>query len=402
MEEIFNFEDKLHCIKDDLRKLGSKRSERKDYVNRKLFEAEKVYEQFNILYTKLNKDNIPEENLTICNNIKLLFDTISNYCKQKTLTMVDTALQPFDLKTASSIIPVVEILTNESIEKLICNIELYNSFVDKKCEHMIINFVLKTRLPRIARLKLSEKYDSITDLINDIKKYLLTKKTANTLLSQLNSQKQNGTSIRTFGNKLEQLFIDLSISQSNNNTELYNTLKPINENLAIRQFANGLQNKTLSTIILARNFSSLKEAIEYATDFQDFNSAQPSNNVMAYNRGQLRGNRGWNARGPPRAQTRFQVNRPPPRAAYQPPTGRSQVTVPPSRGEYRHNFNKQFNNTPRHFSHQNFSQQRRFSQHNNNYTPRFQTRQFDNKNNYKLNTLATTEHRPQPFLDKEA
>ncbi|CAG9099715.1 unnamed protein product [Plutella xylostella] len=59
---------------------------------------------------------------------------------------------------------------------------------------------------------------------------------------------------------------DLTISQSDDNPEAYGVLKPLNEKTAIKRFSDGLRSSRLSTIIAARNYSSLSEAIQAAKD----------------------------------------------------------------------------------------------------------------------------------------
>ncbi|XP_072934917.1 uncharacterized protein [Epargyreus clarus] len=69
-----------------------------------------------------------------------------------------------------------------------------------------------------------------------------------------------------YASKIEDLFKNLTISQSDSNTETHDILRPINEALAIKKFADGLRNKRLGTIIAARNYSSLKDAVRAAKD----------------------------------------------------------------------------------------------------------------------------------------
>lgn len=76
-----------------------------------------------------------------------------------------------------------------------------------------------------------------------------------------------------YGKLITELFVDLTISQADGNTECYNILKSINEKQAIKQFSDGLRNRRIGTIISARNYSSLKDAIQAAQDEETSSSA---------------------------------------------------------------------------------------------------------------------------------
>lgn len=73
-------------------------------------------------------------------------------------------------------------------------------------------------------------------------------------------------SISDFGKEITELFVNLTIAQTDGKTENYNVLKLINEKQAIKQFSDGLRNRRLSTLIAARNFSSINDAIQAAKD----------------------------------------------------------------------------------------------------------------------------------------
>lgn len=80
--------------------------------------------------------------------------------------------------------------------------------------------------------------------------------------------KQGGKTIEEYGRELEELFVNLTISQANGNSEAYKILKPLNEKQAISRFTDGLRSDKLSTIIAARGYTSLKDAIQAAKDEQ--------------------------------------------------------------------------------------------------------------------------------------
>uniref|UniRef100_A0A2A4J5X7 Uncharacterized protein n=2 Tax=Heliothis virescens TaxID=7102 RepID=A0A2A4J5X7_HELVI len=73
-------------------------------------------------------------------------------------------------------------------------------------------------------------------------------------------------SIDEYGSELEQLFTDLTISQADGDSTKFVVLKPLNEKMAIKKFSDGLKNSRLSTIVAARNYDSLKDAIQGAKD----------------------------------------------------------------------------------------------------------------------------------------
>ena len=73
-------------------------------------------------------------------------------------------------------------------------------------------------------------------------------------------------SIAEFGKELKDLFVNLTISQTNGDNNAFDTLRPTNEKFAIKRFASGLRNQKLNTIISSRNIVYLKDAIRYAQD----------------------------------------------------------------------------------------------------------------------------------------
>lgn len=171
----------------------------------------------------------------------------------------------FDLKTAVSLLPTMdgtETVTNQLIDA----IELYETIIKEADIKMLINFVLKTRLTQSAKLRLSNTYDTIKNLVDDMKTHLLTKKSATAIQTKIMSTRQGGRSIEHYGQELEDLLVNLTITQANNNPEAYKILKPINEKTAIHKFADGLRNEKLSTIIAAHGYNSLKDAIQGAKD----------------------------------------------------------------------------------------------------------------------------------------
>lgn len=61
-------------------------------------------------------------------------------------------------------------------------------------------------------MRLSQNYDSVTDLIKDMKEFLLTKKSVTAVQQQLQRARQYQLIIEDFGKSIERLFVELTIS----------------------------------------------------------------------------------------------------------------------------------------------------------------------------------------------
>lgn len=110
--------------------------------------------------------------------------------------------------------------TEKTTEKIIDGIEMYDEYLsDVAQKKLLISFVLKTRLTKSAKLKLKSEYNDVSSLLQDIRKFLLTTKSANSILTQLNNLSQKNMSVCEYGNKLSELFIGLTIAQSNGNSK---------------------------------------------------------------------------------------------------------------------------------------------------------------------------------------
>lgn len=238
-------------------------------------------------------------------------------------------MEKFDLKTAVALLPVID-SSEKSVLQLISAIEMYASMLQNDGKLTLINFVLKTRLSESAKLRLSASYESVSSLVDDMKKHLLVQKSFTALQQRLLRATQNQKTIEDYGKEIEKLFVEMTISQAEGDPKKFEILKPINEKQAIKRFSDGLRNGHLSTIISARNYTSLKDAIRGAKDEE---MSGPSEGlIMRYDqsnrqtfqrfqrgsqfqRGQQRGNfrgRGGyqNHRGgPPNQHWRGQTNR---------------------------------------------------------------------------------------------
>lgn len=278
IEELQRIHAELTNIKTNLRKLGLERREvYKSSVEEKLLKAKTLFQEYNNVLISLQLGKSSSE-LDVCDALSRQIE--GNYTKilsykpveeneniveqsvelplEKDENITVKTMDKFDIKTAATLISVMDD-KEETTEKIIDSIEMYSSCLgDETSKKLLIAFVLKTRLSKIAKHKVKSDYKTVEELIVDIKKYLLTKKSAYSLLTQLDNVSQKEKSIYQYGKQIEELFVDLTISQADNNKNAYEILRPINEELAIKKFADGLRNRRLSTIIAARDYSELK------------------------------------------------------------------------------------------------------------------------------------------------
>lgn len=275
----------LQTIRTYLCKLGPKRRQG-EILTVKLNEADLVVQKFETLNYEVSelvkKGLIPTEEVTLFNKLSTRFNTLYSeiliYC-QESVEQSDTMGESFDLKTALTLLPVMsddEIITKQLID----GIEYYNSVLKTDDQTKLIQFVLKSRLSQAAKLKLNSDYATSTELILDMKKVLLPKKAATAIQSKLQTIRQNHQTVKDFGSEIAELFVDLTISQADGNTASFKVLKPLNEKLAIKRFADGLRNRRLSTIIAARNFESLKDAIQAAQEEDDVIAGSTSGEIL--------------------------------------------------------------------------------------------------------------------------
>ncbi|XP_053619761.1 uncharacterized protein LOC128680559 [Plodia interpunctella] len=272
METIISLYEELKKIRVYLIKLGASRRTEKVLVN-KLNEINAIYEKYETwligFEEKLKRKYYSSDDIILiknyCSRFLELHENILVLCNSDK-PKSSFNMNSFDLKTALNLLP---IMTNEesNTKQLIDNIEYYNTLLkEDTCKQNLINFVLKSRLSPEAKLKLKSKYESVNELIIDMRNVLLCKKAATAIQNKLQKIRQNDLSIADYGKEITELFVDLTITQADGNDQCYKILKPINEKMAVKQFADGLRNRRLSTIISARNYSSLKDAVQAAQD----------------------------------------------------------------------------------------------------------------------------------------
>lgn len=270
MSDIQDIHEKLRTIKVNLVKLSlGKRTQ--TLLRQKYLDAKVLYDKYLLSRDELNvsidkghfKQEELESILVICEEIESFYQRIQNICltsKQDISTMAE-----FDIKTASSLLPIMT-GDEEVTKKLIDCAEFYSQNLKKEHEQLLISFILKTRLSESAKLRIGTNYKTCTELIADMKTHLLAKQSATALQLEMVKARQGSQNIEEFGKKLEDLFVKLTISQADGNTSTFDVLRPINEKLAIQRFTEGLRNSRLSTVLAARNYSALKDAIRAAKD----------------------------------------------------------------------------------------------------------------------------------------
>lgn len=306
----------------------------------KLQEAEKLFKDSEILFSTVSgsKDQSEIELVTeTFSKISSLFTEILILCKTPERKLDTKAVEQksdkmeFDLKTACGLIPVLDDKENTT-KRLIDAVEMYADMLNSAGQLLLIKFVLKGRLSENAKLRVNTDYPTVKDMLQDLKKKLLTTKSFTAIQGQIQSLNQGFRSIDEYGSQLEKLLTELNISQADGDASKIDVLKPINEKMAVKKFADGLKDEKVSTIITARNYSSLKDAIQAAKDeSKSSTSRQAEVMKMTPARGKYYNNRTYfrgQARGQfPRAQGHFANNS--------------------NRGRFQDNRNDYRNNAPR-------------------------------------------------------
>lgn len=252
----------------------------------KLKEANDLFSDAQLLYTKLSHDLKPElvtQLSTTFDNIKGIFLNITELCTLPP-SVIKIVKMEFDIRTACNLIPLMD-GKEDTTKRLIDAVEMYADMLDDSGKKLLVKFVLKGRLSENAKLRLSNNYDTVPALIQDLRKHLLTTKSFTAIQSRLQNINQGFRSIDEYGSELEQLFTDLTISQADGDSTKFTVLKPLNEKMPIKRFSDGLKSSRLSTIVAARNYDSLKDAIQSAKDEEvssPSTSAKPD--VMQYSR----------------------------------------------------------------------------------------------------------------------
>lgn len=268
-------------------------------IETKLGEAKNIFNECGKILLLLEKGKDTElvaSALDIFQNIRITFEEINSLC---IFPEIKSDKMEFDLRVACSLLPAMDGVEGTT-KRLIDSIEMYADMLDEKGKTLLITFVLKSRLSENAKIRITGNYKTIQDLIKDLRCHLLTQKSFTALQTRLQNIQQGSSSIEEFATEVEKLFTELTISQADGNSTAFGVLKPLNEKLAIKRFSEGLRSSKLGTVISARNYSSLKDAIQAAKDEDTECQPMPGNvlhafrNGRGYNNLRRQGNRQFN------------------------------------------------------------------------------------------------------------
>lgn len=253
----------------------------------KFEDAKRLYNNAKLLLSKIKANGDPALVTSFTatfNQIHALYLEISQLCTIPSEQKIKLKME-FDIRTACNLIPLLDD-KEATTKRLIDAVEMYAEMLDNEGKSLLIKFVLKGRLSENAKLRLSNSYSEISGLITDLRKHLLTTKSFTAIQSQLQNTNQGWRSLDEYGTEIEKLFTDLTISQADGNSAKYAVLKPLNEKMAVKIFSNGLKNSRTSTIVAARNYDSLKDAIQAAKDEEvTMPSTSSRPDVLQYSRG---------------------------------------------------------------------------------------------------------------------
>lgn len=296
MSRVGSFRKIYEKVRDFNRNLTKDNQQRRVDLktnNSKLLELDGIEIEFNSLREEFNnakdkteltqvKDYV-ESIKQIIAEIRKTLDDRRRHIAEILENKVNIMGEKFDLKTASSLLPILN-NTEDSVKQLIDAIELYDSLLDNEGKILLTKFVLKTKLTQNAKLRLETSYVNNNDLIKDMKNNLLAKHSPTALSVELHNARQNEKSVDEFGRTIEELLVNLTIAQSDGNNDVLKILRGTNEKIAINSFANGLRNNDLRTVIKARNYSKLSDAISGAKD-EEVAKRTPSSSQVFHMRG---------------------------------------------------------------------------------------------------------------------
>lgn len=270
-KEFSDLREEVRKFENNINKDSQERRQNLQILSRKLVEVNALgirlgdlRVQFNESPEALIKNKVDEIKLCVVeitdriqNSKRVLLDRLTSLENKNNSEIMS---EKFDLRTATSLLPNMDNSENTT-KQLIDAIELYAQLLDEGGKTLLVNYVLKVKLSQRAKLRLGKSYASVEALLIDMKEHLLTKKSASALASQLHNAKQYHKSIDDFGKTIEELMVDLTLAQADNDENAIKALSKINEKLAVNAFAKGLKNHELRTIIKARNFDKLNEAV---------------------------------------------------------------------------------------------------------------------------------------------
>ena len=182
--------DKSRVFKRNIDKDNQLKRENSQVVNQKLIDLARMETELDSLKIDFNKTpgnseiveqvkaHIIEINKLISESRSILIDRLriilGNLAVSTDTLEVVTMGEKFDLRTAASFLPSMD-GTEDVTKQLIDAIELYPELLDDNSKKLLINNVIKIRLSQNAKLRLEKNYNSIQDLVKDMKTQLLTK-----------------------------------------------------------------------------------------------------------------------------------------------------------------------------------------------------------------------------------
>lgn len=270
--------EELRVIYRNLKKDNAERKKDIIVINRKLAQLNNLKSNYLDLRSSFLSSN---HEIEVVNAIQEYIEHISKYFEaieevlkfrqneynyNNPVKMVDAGADKFNFKTASCLLPKFD-GSKESIYQIIEGLELYEPSLEAASKKLLINYVLKACLSHRDKLRIRTSYLTVETLIADLKKHFLPHQSPSAILTRLQNSTQGSQSIEDYGRSITALMADLTISQSSsNNAEIVDAFKKQNEKLAVNAFSNGLRSHELRTILKARNFENLGDAINAAKD----------------------------------------------------------------------------------------------------------------------------------------
>ncbi|KAK9882470.1 hypothetical protein WA026_021504 [Henosepilachna vigintioctopunctata] len=258
----------LKTFRDNLRKDNTARRTDEEVINRKFKDLDKFKDYLAQVDKKLDQKVIDKEiNDSSIEQILEMKDQINDKINNslKILSTRRQETQATDQRTASSLLPKLDGKI-ETTHHLIECIELYESALDQINKPLLVNYVLKACIGHVEKIRLKQSYNSVDELIADIKTHFLPKQSASALAARLQACQQGSTDIEEYGRSIEILMSELTIAQAGNDARALEIFKGANEKIAVDVFARGIKNFETRTIIKSRNFNKLSDAINAAKE----------------------------------------------------------------------------------------------------------------------------------------
>lgn len=306
-EDLLEIKNQIEAISRNFKKSPHRRYS-STYLLIKKTSLEDLAKKFNNTYQDLTQKGVNEEELNrivnsckkliseiktiIDNKYKLLLDDIDldsieeeNFELDKAVNNIKMAT--FDIITAIKIIPCFNGEHRELYNFLNIVEAIQESYKDDNEREKLINFVYKTKLAEKVKNRLlntakPEKFIELKKLLNE---NYLPKRTAISVQTELNKEKQNGKSLENFITRIEDLVSNLNAIQlSENNNENKEILCTLNEKVALNVFKNGL-NESIKTTILAARPKTFLDACKLAREINMNERSEYENKIFNYNKG---------------------------------------------------------------------------------------------------------------------